>query len=215
VPFVTIRAGAAVTSSSDAGTFRLRDLARGVQPVTIEGFGWLPLRATIDLDADTMVTFEVERDPITDRIIAAQIEKLSTRSRSTGYSRRQISRDVILDSRAATPIEILSSRGAVRIRDCIDPSARERQLNLPMSSISVCITSRASLQPVRPIVFIDDRQVCGLELLNLYGNALLEHIEVMRDGLEIRAYTSRFIEGMAADRVTLQPMTGIDAPRRC
>jgi hypothetical protein len=213
VPYVTIRAAGASTAATDAGTFRIRDLAAGQHTVIIEGFGWMPLRTVIDLEADTMMTFAVEPDPITERMIAAQIERITTRSASVGVSRRTIGRAEILDSQTASPIDIIGSRGAVRFRDCIDPSDQERQLNVPMSSVRMCIATRGGI--TRPLVYIDDRQVCGLEFLHLYTNALLHHIEVFSGGRAIRAYTSQFIERLAADRVPLQPMAGIDAPRLC
>lgn len=213
VPYVTITVGAATTSATDAGTFRIRDLAAGPHTVSIEGYGFLPARTTVDLESDTIVTFRLEPDPITQRIIAAQIERIETRSSSVGYARTFIGREEILESRAASPVDIISSRAAVRIRDCVDPGAQERQLNLPMSSISICVEVRGATY--RPMVYIDDRQVCGLEFLSVYANSLLQHIEVFSGGRVVRAYTARFIENLAAQRESLRPLALLDSPIRC
>jgi hypothetical protein len=213
IPYATIRVAGAATSSTDAGTFRIKDLPAGPHMVIIEGYGWMPTRSVIDLQIDSLHTFVVEPDPITERMVEAQIERINTRSANSGYSRVTISRSEILDSRTASPVDVISSRAAVRIRDCPDPAAAERQLNLPMSNISICVQVRGGI--TRPFVYIDDRQVCGLEFLNVYSNALLQHIEVLRGGRVIYAYTSRFIEDLAADRVKLQPFVSSLPPIRC
>jgi hypothetical protein len=215
VPFVTVETGAGATSSNDGGFFRLRNLARGPNPVRVEGFGWLPFRTQIDINGDTSVTVALERDPIMDRIIAAHIDTLSKRVVSVGNKLREIDRSTILDSRAPTPVSLLQSVAQVRIVDCPDPERSRREFAVSMSSINVCIHAGHPPAAVRPIVFIDERRVCGLEVFDVYPNAMFERIEVLSDGREVRAYTTTFLERMIAHRAVMHPFTPFERPLTC
>jgi hypothetical protein len=192
VPYVLVRTRNAETSTNDAGGFRLRNRARGPHVIRVEGFGWIPRDTLIVLESDTVVTLSLEPDPITARDINAQIERLSIRSRSEADSRYEVDRETILESRGASPIDILKSPGAVRIWECPDRSR-------------LCSYVGSPPRPQIPSVCVDDRKVFGLEVLQLYPNAMIHHIEILGGGRRIRAYTTDFIEDMVAGRIHLQP----------
>jgi hypothetical protein len=198
VPWVTVRVtGAGETSTNDAGGFRLAGLPRGRHVVTIEGFGWLPQSREIELDGDTTIRFDLDADPITQRIIAAQIERLSERTRSSGYAVRAIDRAAIAASRAATPVDVLLADIAGRIVPC------------PQSRRPACLGGTRGAS--EPVVYIDDRVVqCGLEHLANYPVASIQRVELfgIRMGSvgTIRAYTTWYIERLASGRVTLPLM---------
>lgn len=196
VPYVTVRIPAfGETSTNDAGGFRFGSLGGGHWIIEVEGFGWLPSRVEIDVRSDTAIDLQLERDPITEQVITEQVEKLSSRIRAVGQSLRVLDRQAIRRSRAATPVDILSGQGGVRVREC------------PTSHRRACVDGGHS-GIYEPFVFIDDRLVqCGLEVLNVYPNAMIDRMEVVGYGSVIRVYTTWFIEAMAAGRVRLQPLT--------
>jgi len=188
VPFVTVRLEAGgETASNDAGHFNFDGLPRGRHVVVVEGFGWLPLRAAIELDSDTSVVFELERDGITQRIIQRQIARLDERLKGSGYRIRVYDREEILDSRAATPVDIL--------RLHLVPCAGSGRMGCTLSNVG---------RPGEPMVWIDDHLTfCGLELLNTFPNTAIERMELVGGG--IRVYTVWHIERMAAGRVGVPP----------
>jgi len=200
VSYVTIQVpGYGETSSNDAGGFRIGDLARGRYPLVVEGFGWLPLRLDVELESDTTLIARVARDPITERIIDRQEERLAERVRSIGSRVRAIAREEILESRAATPSDIVAGSVTGRIVTC------------PGSLRLSCIDLGRGA--VEPYVYIDDRLTqCGLEVLRAYPNASIHRIEVFRNASTIRAYTTWFIERMNAGHVL--EVIGGPAPRR-
>jgi hypothetical protein len=153
------------TTTNDGGYFRLGNLGGGRMLVIIERFGWLPARLEVDLQADTTIALQLERDAITDRIIAQQVGKLSVRVRGTGYPLRTIDRATVRKSGAATRVDINSGLGGVRITNC------------PGTNISACIDYRYS-GVLEPFVYIDDRPIqCGLDVLRVYPNAMIERID--------------------------------------
>jgi hypothetical protein len=187
VPYATVRLEAGgETSSNDAGHFKLGGLPRGRHIVVIEGYGWMPVRAAIELDSDTSVVFDLDVDPIMDRVIEQQIERLDERARGAGTRLRVVDRQEVLRSRAATAAEILG----LHVIPCI-PSGRMG-----------CVFSTGRT-PSEPYVWIDDQLTfCGLEVLNTYPVAAIQRIELVGG---IRAYTVWHIERLAARRVGVPP----------
>lgn len=66
------------------------------------------------------------------------------------------------------------------------------------------------------MVYIDHRLLlCGLQVLSLYPNAMIERVEVISDGAVIRACTTWFIERMTRGSVVLQPFNPFDRRFTC
>jgi hypothetical protein len=148
----------------------------------------MPVRAVIDLESDTSLVFELDVDPIMERVIEQQIARLDERARGAGARLRVIDRDEVLRSRAATVTEILG----LHVVPCA-PSGRMG---------CVLATGRS---PREPYVWIDDQLTfCGLEVLNAYPVAAIQRIELVGVGA-IRAYTVWHIERMVAGRVGVPP----------
>jgi len=195
-PYVTVRvAGSGETTTTDAGGFRMAGLPRGRHLVTIEGFGWLPQSREIELDSDTTVRFDLEADPITDRMIATQVERMSERVRSAGFAIREIDRSAIVTSRAATPVDVALASISGRVVPC------------PQSRRPACLGGTGG-STSEPVVYIDDRVVqCGLDYLARYPVAAIQRIELIRVRMgtvgAIRAYTTWYLERLVTRRVTL------------
>lgn len=194
VPYLTVDLGpAGQTATNDGGSFRVGGILRGRHLVRVEGFGWLPASVSLLVESDTVVVMEVERDPITERIIAQQVGKLSERVRSVGVSVATVDREKILESRAANPVDVLGSQASVRVENC------------PDTSLPVCIYARGMVR--RPYVYIDDQLIPdGLEVLRVYPIAMIERMEVIARGGQIRVYTTWFIQRMSEGRVRLLPI---------
>jgi hypothetical protein len=188
VPFATVRIpGIGETSTNDAGAFRLARLPPGDYVLEAERFGWMPLRTSVSVFADTTVVVRLELDSIAVKMMQQQVERLETRVKGVGYSLRVVDRDAIRGSRVGTPLDLLTGRAAVRLANC------------PHAPHARCI-QRNPLPPAEPEVFIDDRRIhCGLEVLEKYPVAAIDRIEVIRDGAGIRAYTTWYIERMAGE----------------
>jgi Carboxypeptidase regulatory-like domain len=198
VPYATVRLGeGTLVAARDYGAFSVGSLSKGRHTLTIESFGWLPAQIALDLAHDTTVEVTLQADPITVRMIETQVKRLSDRSRSLGYALRTLDRRDITGSKAPTTIQYLKGRG-VPILEC------------PLTPSRLCLSGRP------PIVFIDEIQVCGLEVLDIYPMATLQRIEIIgRDRSTIRAYTIWYIERLTRRDVTLQPFTGWERPLPC
>ncbi len=191
------------TLTRDDGSFTLGGLARGTHQLAVEGFGWLPLHVEVDMESDTSIELHAQRDPITEIVIQQQVAKLSSRIRSEAKPLRVVERDAFLDSRAATPINVLVERAGVRVVVC------------PGNHLPYCIMGHSG-GIAEPMIYIDDRVIpCGAAVLAGYPNGAIERIEVLDHGSIIRAYTRWFIEDMAAGREVAQPIPPYDHAFKC
>lgn len=198
IPYAELRLGErGVAAARDNGTFTMSDVGAGHHELVVEAFGWLPRRVDIEISRDTTLDVVLESDGIMTSMIAAQVERLSERSRGVGYALRSLERDDILTSRAPSTLAFLKGRGAP-IRECTATPAR------------LCLNDRP------PIVFIDDIQVCGLEVLDIYPLPTIQRFELIgRERSTIRAYTTWYIERMTRGEIALHPFTGWERPLPC
>jgi hypothetical protein len=83
------------------GRFRLEDVPANVPLVIrVEEFGYLPLTTTIAPENDTTLRFELEEDPVVQRIIAQQLSRIADRAADKRYPYEPpIERDELLKSR--------------------------------------------------------------------------------------------------------------------
>ena len=197
-PYLRIRLDNDDQGSTNAGGwFRFRRIAAGQHRIRLEGFGWEPTEFRIELVKDTTIAFTIARDRLADRIIENQVKKLTDRIRQAGLQRRLLDRNEFLAARAATPVDIIQSRGGINIVNC------------PRIKVRACLGA------MPPAVYIDEMRVpCGLDVLASYPTTSIQRIEVIEQGSIIRVYTIWFMERMNEGRVILHPVDPLwDAPK--
>jgi hypothetical protein len=86
------------------GRFGIKDVPANVPLVIrVEEFGYLPLTTTIAPENDTTLRFELEEDPVVQRIIAQQLSRIADRAADKRYPYEPpIDRDELLKSRNGT-----------------------------------------------------------------------------------------------------------------
>lgn len=93
---VSVLPGTATTTTNGTGRYGLRNVpVADSSMVSVTAFGYLPQRAWITDTEDTTLDFVLERDPITERRIEIQLERLASRVDSVGYPVEKIYRDEV------------------------------------------------------------------------------------------------------------------------
>lgn len=189
--------------TDEVGRFAFGNIARGVHLVTVEGYGYGPAELRVDMSTgtSTLAVFDLLPLPVmldglevvTERLQLMET-RLRSRRRAAPFSARAFEQERLLRSPA---------------RDLLDFLAIEASL-LPTScggraSDGWCVMRRG--RAVQPKVYIDEAPVIGgLDQLATYRPHELHLVEVYSSGLEIRAYTHRFMERMARRPVLLIPV---------
>jgi hypothetical protein len=97
-------AGSKFGSSNIAGNFKVRSVPASVSVrVSVRGPGYLPYSTTITAERDTTLRIQLEIDPIGQRLLAEQMERLRKRSQGVNARLTQWNRDRL----AITPREML------------------------------------------------------------------------------------------------------------
>jgi hypothetical protein len=172
------------------GAFRTT-VAPGPHQVVVHALGYESARLRLDVRADTVITLTLQVQPLSLEGIAVHVDRMAMRARAVPWQVRTLSREDLLRSAAATPVDELAGRS----------------LQLFPCRGGECIRRRGGL--VVPLVCIDERRaVGGLAELRTYPFASLYLIEVHDRGAMIRAYTTWFMdrvrEGTLAIRSTLR-----------
>jgi len=171
------------TRTNSAGGFRLRGVPTG-QPVgvLVRVLGFLPGQTEFIIDNDTTLHFALEPDRVAQRMIAAQVMKLETRSNAVGFSKSEIAR-----------VELLRKANWA-VDDVV-----KTQLGIYAGRVQ-CVLIDDQLRPD------------GMAMLQTYLPDQLERIEIIDRGAMIRVYTRDFIQRMMGNRVTLAPIVLIRTP---
>ena len=186
--------GARVGADS-AGTFRLA-LPLGIYRIVFHGFGYASEEQVIDIRSDTVLTISLRHQPLVLVGIEVNAERLAARARALPWSVRRVTREELVSSPAATPLDALE----------------RRSLQLIPCQEGECVRWRGSL--IAPLVCIDElRAVAGLAELENVPFASLHSIEVHDRGRMIRAYTTWFMEQLHKGRISLRPALRTDAPQ--
>ncbi len=114
-----VMVGARRATTNLAGSFKIKGLPASVPSrLLVEAVGFLPVQLEIAAQRDTTVRFRLVEDPIGQRMLAVQIDRLVKRSAATPYSRMQIDRERLARSAAATLHDYLAQMH-VRMPQCL------------------------------------------------------------------------------------------------
>jgi Carboxypeptidase regulatory-like domain len=176
------------TRTNAAGRFRLKGVPAEL-PVALEfrGFGYLPFDTIVASSTDTTLNLELEKDPLVQRAISVQVERLDNRSRPY-----------------RTPLMPVLDR-------------TELLRNINMSVLDLLKSKYSFFLGRVACILIDDRQSYnGLDELALFLPDRLERIEVLERGAMLRIYTRDYIQKMIGGGVRLaHPAMAPSKPPLC
>lgn len=94
------------------GRFDLGDVPAGVPlTVMVRSFGYLPVTVTFEPSRDTTLVFELERDPVAQRMIAVQMERVDRRSEGLRYEPLPVlDRDDLMRRHSGLILDVLKLR---------------------------------------------------------------------------------------------------------
>ena len=180
-----------ITRTSPRGRFSLDDMWEDLpQLLSVRVFGYLPVATVVSPLHDDQYEFRLIRDPLVDRMIAAQIERLEQRpAGEPAIGMPAIGRELLLRSGGLTLREVLERTYATRL-------GRIR-----------CVVIDEKLVPA----FIDGA-VLGS---TLPGD--IERMEFLFGGAMLRIYTREFMRNLLTGSVELiEPrFVGIVSPPLC
>lgn len=165
------------TRTNRQGNFQLKDVWEGAPlAVLVAAFGYLPVDTIlIPSDGDRYV-FDLSPDPVVERMIARQVERIEQRSRGRlSVLARPLDRETLLHSGGGSLRDILMARYSIHLR---------------------------RLQ----CIVVDDRMLPpGMEeeMLGHMNPDDVERVEVLFRGAMLRVYTRNFIRRMVSGSVKL------------
>jgi len=174
---VTVQPGFS-TIGAISGQFTIRRVPIGrAVTVLVEAIEYLPARIALITEADTSLTIELEPDPMGIRMLAQQVQKLETRSRSVAYRKSVIDREDLAFYPGRTAYDIVE--------------ARLRTVRFGSNPLGM---TEGGTRP--QCIFIDDVQLQHLDLLYGLMAGEVERVEIFDRGGMIRVYTKRFVVGL-------------------
>lgn len=156
------------THTNAAGRFKLSRVPADLPvAVHLRGFGYLPFDTIVESPSDTTLDFELEVDPLVQRMIDVQVQRLDTRSK---------------------PFQAV-------IMPVIDREDLLRNMN--MSALDLIKSKYRIFLGRVHCIMIDDRQSYnGIEELDLFLPDRLERIEFLFRGAMLRIYTRNHMAKM-------------------
>jgi Carboxypeptidase regulatory-like domain len=176
------------TNTNAAGRFKLTRIPAEL-PVALQfrGFGYLPFDTVVAAAEDTTLTFELEQDPLVQRMISVQVERLDNRSRPYRTA----------------------------IMPVLDREDLLRNINMSVLDL-LTFKYSFFLRRVACILIDDQQSYNGLEELALFLPDELERIEVLERGAMLRIYTRDYIAKMIGGGVSLaRPVMTPSRPPLC
>lgn len=165
------------------GSFRIRRLPASTPIVVgVEAFGYLPQTIQLVAPEDTTLRFELEVDPIGQRMIDAQVERIVKRSDAVPHARSAITRDELVRRSPWSAYDIIKARLGPRFNR------------------------------IACLFIDDIQRRNGTEELYSYLPEELERIEIIDNGVMVRLYTRRQIQDLVRGRVILRPILLIATP---
>jgi hypothetical protein len=177
-----------------AGAF-LVILDRGVHRLSVHALGYRSLHTEISLAGDTTMTFTLAVEPLALEGIEVQASRqLVRRSRALPWRVRNVTRADLMNSAAATPVDVLTQRNIQLI---------------PCRGGAECVRWRGAL--VEPVVCIDEQQAFGgLAQLRTYPMQSFYSLEVHDSGRMVRAYTTWFMDRVREGKMAIRPSLRTD-----
>lgn len=163
------------------GRFDLGDVPAGV-PLTIrvESFGYLPATVTFEPTRDTTLAFEMDRDPVAQRMIGQQLEHIDDRLEDRRYEPLPVlDRDELMQRHSGLILDVLRLRlGTYWMRRV------------------ACIVLDESPIFQRRIATLHVDRIQRIEVIRLIGYGQVQR-------LGVRIYTRHFVERMVEGRAEL------------
>jgi hypothetical protein len=183
IPGALVRADDREDDANVIGSFRIRRLPASTPIVVgVEAFGYLPHTIQLVALEDTTIRFELEVDPIGQRMIDAQVERIVKRSDAVPHARSAITRHELVRRSPWSAYDILKTRLGPRFNR------------------------------IACLFIDDMQRRNGTEELYSYLPEELERIEIIDNGVMVRLYTRRQVQELVRGRVTLRPIMLIETP---
>ncbi|MCY4398608.1 MAG: carboxypeptidase regulatory-like domain-containing protein [Gemmatimonadetes bacterium] len=177
--------------TTDNGRFLLCGIRTGTHRITAERLGYRTLEVRLVAAAPpAAVRLRMDPDPILLEGLEIVTDRFERRRRATAYSVRAYGEEELAGSPYWTAADFVQSRAFVFATPC---------------GRDMCIWSRG--RRITPRVYLDEFLLIGgwSQLETLPTNQLYM-IEVYRRGMQIRAYTHRFMERAAKSRLAPLPI---------
>lgn len=189
--------------TDSTGRFVLDEVPAGRRLLSVNQYGYEERLLAIRVRPEGMGAFALSLHPspavieglsvVTENLATIE-RRLSRRRNSAPFAVRTFEQERLLRSAARDAFEFVTNEGFVRPNAC-PPGAIDQW----------CIVRRGRL--IAPTVFIDEvRAFGGLDDLVGYPAHEFYLIEVYSGGLQIRAYTHRFMDRMALHPMILLPL---------
>jgi hypothetical protein len=166
------------TLANSMGRFRAHRIpAHQPTMVQVRALGYMPVQLRLSAARDTTIDFALQVDPIGQRMISAQIQRLEDRVTKMPFLNTAITRTELMERHYNwTAADAIAYELRARGRDAI-------------------------------CVFLDNvQQQHGLLPLQLYLPDEIERIEFIDRGTMVRVYTRRYMQRMINGRVQLAPI---------
>lgn len=157
---------------------RVQDAAR----IEVRAIGMMPAVLLMQADRDTTVEVSLEPDPVGERMLAQQIQRLDTRLNAVPHSVQKIDHAGLMELPGPTLFEIVRMRLAVN--------------------------QRAG----RCVFIDEHRTIDGLEDLKALIPELVERLEIIDRGEMVRVYTRRYVEAMLRKRANPRAILLLSTP---
>lgn len=181
---VEVSRGAERERTDPIGRFDFEDVpAASPQVIEVRGFGYLPVTVEVTAERDTTLEFALVEDPLAQRMIDVQVERLEMRAHPY-----------------VTPI-----------MPAIDREDLMKSINWTV--LDIINTRYGNWMGRVGCILIDDVQTRrGIEELGLMLPDRIQRIELLFRGRMLRVYTRDFIRRMLGGGVTLKPPLYVTPP---
>ena len=184
--------------TDSAGGFTLSGLAPGAYRWSVVRLGYVPLEQQMDLRDGDHFRVGVMPKPVQSGPFAVApnraAEHFRRRMNSSLTPVRLLTQEVLTEGEAGSADQAVARR--LELRDC--------PATLEVAPGTDCVAARGRVQAVT--LFIDELPVPGgVFQLAAFAPEQLYAVELWNGGAEIRAFTHRFVEALAAGRAQFAP----------
>jgi hypothetical protein len=180
--------------TNDEGRFRIPDVSAGPLELTVEQLGYETLAwdGTVQ-SADDLIRIELGAQPIVLEGLQVVTDRFRSRRRAAATSVRAFERGDLATSGARDALDFIETHSAARLTSCNGRRGNQ------------CLFVRG--RNVEPVVYVDEIPLIGgLSYLQAYQPWEFQMIEVYAGGRHIRAYTPRYMERAAKQRLSPLPL---------
>lgn len=189
--FVSVEGSDWGSLTGETGRFVIPDLPSGVVTLTAQLIGYETLTWTGAVAGGVPVALTLKEQPILLEGLNVVTDRFESRRRGVATSVRWYDYGILATSTQPNALDFLSARAGLARVPCRGAWSNE------------CLIVRGRM--TEPVVWVDEAPVIGgLDYLRVVPPHELYMVEVYASGRHIRAYTQRFMERAAKNRI--QPM---------